>query len=145
MIRRLILFVLCPLVLSYGVALLAVTLGFSTAGLHWLALVFYYLLFGLPGLAVATSLEHRKRRDLVELIGLVTGIGVGVFVWVTLGYVLQTSVDHDYAFSEAAMIGLLDAALNAGMAGLTVGLVLIGDTLLKSFLPKPKGGSANSR
>lgn len=86
MIRRLILFVLIPLALSYCAAWLASSLGVRTVGLHWLNTVLHYLFFGLPGLAVVATLGRGKRRDFVEMAGLLAAMGVGAAFWAGLSY-----------------------------------------------------------
>ncbi|RYE58687.1 MAG: hypothetical protein EOP20_05740 [Hyphomicrobiales bacterium] len=78
-------FILCPLALSYGLALWAQAAGLRTAGIHWLASVFYYLIFALPGLMFVVSSGRGQRRDFVEAAGALSCLAVGVFVWSTLG------------------------------------------------------------
>jgi hypothetical protein len=144
MIRRLILFVLIPLALSYCLAQLAISLGVRTAGLHWLTTVAYFLFFGLPGLAVVTTLGRGQRRDFVEMAGLLCAMGVGAAFWAGLSYgrwfyVVESDGPRRYTFVEAAALGLRDAALDTGLAAVVLGLVLVSARLLQARPWKSRG------
>lgn len=145
MIRRLLLFVLFPVALSYGLALFAISLGVRTAGLHWLTTVAYFLFFfGLPGLAVVTTLGRGQRRDFVEMAGLLFAMGVGAAVWASLSYgrwfyKVEPDGPRRYTFVEAVALGLRDAALDAALAGLVLGTVLVTARLLQTLLWKSAG------
>lgn len=135
MIRRLILFVLIPLALSYCAAWLASSLGVRTAGLHWLNTVLLYLFFGLPGLAVVAMLGRGQRRDFVEMAGLLCAMAVGGAFWAAQsygrwGYLVVTDGPRHYTFVEAAVLGLRDTALVTSLAAVVLGLVLVGARLL---------------
>ena len=144
MIRRLLLFVLLPLVLSYGLALLAISLGVRTAGLHWLTTVANFLFFGLPGLVVVTTLGRGQRRDFVEMAGLLFAMGVGAAVWASLSYgrwfyTVEPDGPRRYTFVEAAAFGLRDAALDTALAALVLGSVLVSARLLRPLFAKSGG------
>lgn len=136
MVRRLVLFVLIPLPLSYCLALLAISLGVRTAGLHWLTTVAYFLFFGLPGLAVVTTLGRGQRRDFVEMAGLLFAMAVGAAFWASLGYgrwfyVAEIDGPRRYTFAEAATRGLRDAAFDTALVALVLGFVLLSARLLE--------------
>lgn len=144
MIRRLTLFVLIPLAVSYCLAHLAISLGVRTAALHWLNTVAYFLVFGLPGLAVVTTLGRGRRRDFVEMAGLLCAMGVGATLWAALSYgqwfyVVQSDGPRRYSFVEAVALGLRDAALDTGLAAVVLGLVLVSARLLQARPWKSRG------
>ena len=119
MIRRLTLFVILPIALGYGLAILAISLGVRTAGLHWLNAVPYYLLFGLPGLAVATARGRGHRRDFVEMAWLLFAMLVG------------------YALVEGLGSGRwFYAAIDTVLAGLVLGSILVSARLLQPLIQK---------
>ena len=128
--RRLILFVLCPVLLSYGLAMAVQSAGIRTAGLIWLAALFYYVIFGLPGLVIVTNLGRGRRRDWVEMAGLLASMAVGVLAWSTLSYstsvfVVEAGGPRRYTIFEAALFGFRDAAIDTLLAGVVVATVVL--------------------
>lgn len=137
--RRLILFVVCPVLLSYGLAMAAQSAGIRTAGLIWLAALFYYVIFGLPGLLIVVRLGRGKRRDWVEMAGLLASMSVGIFGWATLSYggsffVVEADGPRRYTVFEAALFGLRDAAVDTLLAATVVGTVILTAKLLETTL-----------
>lgn len=141
MIRRLILFVLLPLALSYCFALLADSLGVRTAGLHWLTTAACYVFFGLPGLAVVATLGRGQRRDFVEMAGLLVAMGVGIAFWAGMSFgrwffVVENDGPRRYTFLEAAALGLRVAAFHTVLAALVLGTALVSVKLLQILYEK---------
>ena len=138
MVRRVLLFIICPITLSFGLALLAQAAGVRTAGVHWLASVIYYIVFALPGLFLVVSLGRTKRRDLVEAAAALSAMAVGIFVWSTLGYgasfyVVEADGPRRYTVWEAALFALRDAALDVTLAASVLALSLMGARLLEAM------------
>jgi hypothetical protein len=124
MIRRLSLFVILPVALGYGLAMLAISLGVRGAGVHWLNALPYYLMFGLPGLAVATALGRGRRRDFVEMAGLLSAMLVS------------------YALVEGLGSGLwFYAVFDTFLAALVLGTVLLSARFLQCLMAKLAGGN----
>ncbi|WP_242076520.1 hypothetical protein [Brevundimonas diminuta] len=137
MVRRVLIFLICPLVLGFGLAQWAQAAGIRTAGIHWLASVFYYLIFALPGLVLVVRLGRGKRRDFVEAAGALGAMATGILVWATLGYgaffnVVEADGPRRYTIMEAALFGLRDAAFNVTLAGLALAASLIGVRLIEA-------------
>lgn len=139
MVRRVLIFVVCPISLSFGLALLAQAAGVRTAGIHWLSSVIYYVVFALPGLVLVVRLRSSKRRDMVEAAGALSAMAVGIFVWSTLGYgasfyVVEADGPRRYTALEAALFGLRDAALDVTLAASVLAISIIGARLVEVTL-----------
>lgn len=137
MVRRVLIFLICPIVLSFGLAHWAQAAGMRTAGIHWLVSVFYYLVFALPGLVLVVRLGRGKRRDFVEAAGALGAMAIGILMWATLGYgalfnVIEADGPRRYTIMEAALFGLRDAAFDVTLAGLALAVSIIGVRLIEA-------------
>jgi len=130
--RRLLIFVISPIGLSYLMALTAQAAGLRLAGILWLGIAFNYLVFGLPGLLAAVWLGREKMRDWLEFKAAFTTMAIGCFVFASINYGTRFFTSDEegmrrYSFVEASALGLRDSILNVSLAAVIVAAcVLIG-------------------
>lgn len=143
--RRLLIFVICPIGLSYLIALTAQAAGMRLAGMLWFGMAFTYLAFGLPGLLAAVWLGREQRRDWLEFKAALTTMAIGCFVFASINYGTWFFTSDEegirrYSFVEASALALRDSIFNVSLAAVVVAVcVLIGkrvEVLIAMLRPK---------